>query len=79
MNFAEWLDENWEDDNIFHPPIDAELALNFLCEYLLGEDWYSYSPMSHKQIRTEMVENILFKYSQRYKNELKEIRRKNRC
>ena len=38
MTFTEWLDENWEKDNMFPPCLEPQKALLFLEEYLLGED-----------------------------------------
>lgn len=77
MKFLEWLDKEnktTNKDNIFAPPLEPQMALDFLCDYLLGEDWYSVNPISQKQINTEIVGNILYKYSKRYRKELKEER-----
>lgn len=61
--------------NIFNPPMDSQLALKFLCDYLLGEDWYSVNPVCQEQINTEIVFNILNKYSKRFKKEYKRNRK----
>lgn len=50
-----------------HPaPTDAQLALNVLCDYLLGEDWYIVDPIGVKQANTEIVNAILRAYSPKY-------------
>ncbi len=73
--FTKWLDNNWEKNNIFPPPLDAQIALNFLQKYLLGEDWYSVNPISTVQINCEIVHDILYKYSRKYR---KEVKRRNK-
>lgn len=47
---------------IFAPPMDAQTALNELCRFLLGDDWYSINPISQEQINTEIVYEIELKY-----------------
>lgn len=80
MTFVEWLDEEWskDPDNMCPPPLDAQQAIYFLKDYLLGENWYSVMPMNTKQINTEIVGLILKKYSKRYRKERKE-QYKSRC
>ena len=39
MTYTEWLDKNWEKDNMFPPCLEPQKALSFLEEYLLGEDY----------------------------------------
>lgn len=50
------------DCGIFAPPMDAQVALNELCRFLLGDDWYSLAPVSQEQINTEIVYEIELKY-----------------
>ena len=69
ISFTKWLDDNWEKNNMFCPNLDAQLALDFLKNYLLGEDWYVTAPLSQEQINTEIVNDILLKYSKEYKKE----------
>lgn len=71
--FTEWLKlENAKDpDNTLPPELDFEKAIYFLKNYLLGEDWYVSYPESAKQINTDIVYNILRKYSKRFRKELK--------
>jgi hypothetical protein len=73
MTFTEWLeaecakDEN--KDNICPPPLNAQLAIDFLKDYLLGEDWYVVMPISTEQANTEIVHAILKKYSKKCRKE----------
>ena len=71
MEYTEWLDKNWQSGNMFPPPLDAQIALKFLKDYLLGEDWYTVNPISQEQINVEIVDAILSKYSKKYRKEVK--------
>ena len=71
MEFQRWLDENLEKDNILPPVLDAQTALDFLQQYLLGEDWYSVNPLPTNQVNAEIVISILEKYSKKYKKEMR--------
>ena len=73
VSFTEWLKlENAKDpDNILSPELDFEKAIYFLKNYLLGEDWYVNYSGSAKQINTDIVYNILRKYSKKFRKELK--------
>jgi hypothetical protein len=66
--FTEYLNKNWKDDNVFPPGIDAQVAINFLANYLLGNDFYTICP-SNEQANTEIVDKILSKYSNEYRKE----------
>lgn len=55
-------------------PTDAQLAVGILCDYLLGEDWYTANPIGVKQVNTEIVNEILRVYSRQYRKDLR-IRR----
>lgn len=46
----------------FSPPMDAQTAVNELCRFFLGEDWYTTNPISQEQINTEIVYEIECKY-----------------
>ena len=76
MTFNEWLDNNWKKNNMFPPELDGQKALDFLKQYLLGKDWYSVNPISTKQINCEVVHDILYKYSKKYRKEIKTRERK---
>lgn len=73
VSFTEWLKlENVKDPgNTLPPELDFEKAIYFLKNYLLGEDWYVNYPGSSKQINTDIVYDILRKYSKRFRKELK--------
>ena len=73
ISFTEWLKlENAKDpDNILPPELDFEKAIYFLKNYLLGEDWYVNYSGSAKQINTDIVYNILRKYSKKFRKDLK--------
>lgn len=73
VSFTEWLKlENAKDpDNILPPELNFEKAIYFLKNYLLGEDWYVNYSGSAKQINTDIVYNILRKYSKKFRKELK--------
>lgn len=72
MTFTEWLDKEWDKDNMCPPPLNAQLAIDFLKEYLLGENWYSTMLTNSEQINTEIVHEILNKYSRKYRKERRE-------
>lgn len=73
ISFVEWLKtESAKDpDNILPPELDFEKAIYFLKNYLLGENWYVPYSGSEKQITTEIVFDILRKYSKKFRKELK--------
>lgn len=50
------------DYGICTPPMDAQIAVNELCKYLLGEDWYCNMPYGAEQMNTEIVLAIEHKY-----------------
>lgn len=70
--FTEWLDDNWQENNMLPPPIDTQQALDFLENYLLGEDWYINLPLCNAQANVEVVHSILYKYSKKYRKEYKQ-------
>lgn len=53
---------NKQDYSIFPPPMDAQTAVDELCRYFLGEDWYSVNPLGAEQINTEIVYEIECKF-----------------
>lgn len=57
---------NSKNYGIFPPPMKAQTAIDELCRYFLGEDWYSMNPISKEQINTEIVYEIECKF-RRYK------------
>lgn len=50
-----------KDYGIFPPPMNAQVAVNELCRYLLGDDWYTIIN-SNEQANTEIVYEIECRY-----------------
>jgi hypothetical protein len=46
------------DFGICPPPLDAQVALNELCRYFLGDGWYASLPLPQEQVNTEIVFDI---------------------
>lgn len=69
--FTYWLKYEAEDCGLMQPPLDAQKALNFLKNYLLGEDWYVVNPVNTQQCNTQIVWEILEKYSTEFNKEKK--------
>lgn len=55
------------DCGMLTPPMDAQVALNELRRYFLGEDWYVVSPIGREQINTEIVYEIESTYKSKIK------------
>ena len=75
QTFTDWLGNDSIDCGIMSPPMEAEKALSFLTDYLLGENWYVVAPISPKQVNTNRVHEILWKYSKQYRKEWKQYRK----
>lgn len=60
-------------DNIFCTGITDREFVNFIIDYLLGEDWYTADPLSHDQVNQVALEEILNNYSKKYKKEVKYV------
>ena len=75
QTFTDWLGNDSIDCGIMSPPMEAEKALSFLTDYLLGENWYVVDPISPKQVNTNIVHEILWKYSKKYRKEWKQYRK----
>nr|DAL64066.1 MAG TPA_asm: hypothetical protein [Caudoviricetes sp.] len=65
IDYFNLLDSYNSKENLYAPAIDAELAINVLCQYLLGEDYYIEDPLSSPQADTIIVQDILHKYCNR--------------
>jgi hypothetical protein len=73
MKYTEYMKlkyQNREDkDNMFGVGIsDAEFR-KFAIDYLLGANWYVVDPLGQTQINEIALDEILTKYSKRYKKE----------
>jgi hypothetical protein len=56
-------------------PMDAQLAVHILCDYLLGDDWYFAGSASVEQGNAIVVELILDKYSKQFKKDWKHYKK----
>ena len=52
-----------KDYGLCSPPMNAQVALNELCRYFLGEGWYTTMPESQEQVNTEIVYDIEMGYN----------------
>ena len=73
MTITEYMKKKYDNredkENIFGVGItDAEFR-KFAIDYLLGEDWYVVDPLGQTQINEIALDEILTKYSSRYKKE----------
>lgn len=75
MTLTEFMAERYKNredkDNIFGVGISDKEFIQFIIDYLLGEDWYVVDPLGHKQINEIALYKILERYSKRYKRERK--------
>ena len=71
MTFTEWYLQNKDPNNLFDPPMSVDQALNFLEDYLLPDNYYI-DQNAAAQARTEIVYDILMKYSKKFKKEVKQ-------
>lgn len=67
--FTYWLRYEAKDCGLMQPPLNAQKALDILQKYLLGEDWYIVNPVNTEQGNTQIVHEILLKYSSEYRRE----------
>ncbi len=72
--FTYWLEHEAEDCGLCDPPLDAQRALRFLKDYLLGERWYVATSENTEQVNAAIVWEILSKYSKEFKKEKKQYR-----
>lgn len=59
------------DYGLMPAPMPAQFAINILCDYLLGEDFYITDPVSQEQANTLIIYNILKHYSKEFRTDLK--------
>lgn len=67
--FTFWLEYKARDMGLMQPPLNAQLAVDFLKNYLLGEDYYVIDPVNTEQCNAQIVHDILWKYSRGYRKE----------
>ena len=71
IDFIKEKESKREDkDNIYCTGITDREFVNFIIDYLLGEDWYTADPLSHNQINQVALEEILENYSKRFRKEV---------
>ena len=56
---------------LFAAPMNAQQALDILVSYLLGDDWYVAGSCNVEQANACAVEQILDKYSRKWKKDWK--------
>lgn len=71
MKYTEWLEQEMKENELCPPSLPAQRAVDFLCNYLLGEDWYCVMPIHTEQVNAEIVQAILLKHSGKYRKEYK--------
>ena len=76
--FTDWLKNDAENCGMCDPPMNAQLAINFLQNYLLGEGWCITMPESQQQVNTAIVFEILLKHSREFRKEWKKYLRNGR-
>lgn len=80
MTLSEYLDEAYanrkDKDNIFGVGIDDRMFRVFVIQYLLGDDWYVTDPLGQNQINEIALEEILTKYSKKYRKEVNDKKRR---
>ena len=57
--------------------MEAQEALDILTSYLLGDAWYVVDSMSTKQVNAIITEQILDKYSKKWKKDWKNFEKYN--
>ena len=72
---TEWIDKQ-PNYGMCNPPMDAQTALNFLCDYL--DCPYDNMPESIEQCNTHIVFEILQKHSRKFRKEYKKWRKDNK-
>ncbi len=65
------MKENIEDPTygLCPAPMSAQVAVNILCDYLLGDDWYFAGSASVEQSNAMVVELVLDKYSKQWRKD----------
>jgi hypothetical protein len=56
---------------LYPAPMEAQEALDILTSYLLGDDWYVVDSIGPKQVNAIITEQILDKYSKKWKKDWK--------
>ena len=69
----EAMKSNIEDTSygLYPAPMEAQEALDILTSYLLGDDWCVVDSIGPKQVNAIITEQILDKYSKKWKKDWK--------
>lgn len=72
--FYDWMKEadKGNEDNLCPPGMSSDDALHMLSAYLMGEHYYTFS-LTPTQSNTELVYDILSKYSPKFRAERKRV------
>lgn len=62
----------YKGDNLLPEPLDPQYALDVLCDFFLGRDWYISDPLPQKQVNVYIVDAILKLYPFKYKRYIKQ-------
>ena len=73
QKFTDWLKNNAVDCGMCDPPMEAQKAIDFLKDYLLGEGWCVTMPESTQQVNTAIVFEILLNHSSKFRKEWKKF------
>ena len=74
IDFIVEKETNREDkDNIYCTGITEREFIKFAIKYLLGDNWYVIDPLGYNQTKQMALEEILYKYSKKFKKELKKL------
>lgn len=65
-------DKDKTKEEISYGGVSDKTALNILVRYLLGEDYYITDPVGVTQANAILVDDILKRYSSRYRKELRQ-------
>lgn len=76
--FTDWLENDAVDCGLCSSPLEPQKALQFLKDYLLGENWYVAMPESQQQVNTEIVFEILSRHSRKFRKEWKKYLKKSK-
>ena len=78
ITITEYMKEKYKNredkGNIFGVGITDTEFRRFAIDYLLGKDWYVVDPLGQTQINEIALEQILSKYSKRFKKETRSRR-----
>lgn len=76
--FTYWLKHEAKDCGLCDPPMSSDQAIQFLKDYLLGENWYVTMSQNGEQCNTAIVAQILYNYSRKFRKEVRDYRRQRR-